>query len=330
MRLDSRVVRACAWAVLAGSVAAAIMPPAAVGQAYPTKPVRIVVPFPPGGSNDILGRLAAERLTERWKQPVVVENRPGATGNIGTDFVAKSPPDGYTLLVMPADIAINPALYTRLPYDVRTDLAPITAMAFSSPVILASPASGLRSIRELLERAKAQPGRLRYGSCGNGTPHHLAMELLKLRAGIDLVHVPYKGCAQAQTAALSGEIEVSINAVAVVAALVRADRLRALAVTSAKRERDLPDAPSLQESGFPDFEVINWIGLFAPAGTPSETIAKIYDDLKASLTEPATVKRMQDRSLEPYLNTPTQFRKMVLDDVERYVPLAKGLGLKLD
>ena len=309
---------------------AALLSTGAGAQSYPSKIVRIVVPYPPGGTNDILGRFAAERLTERWKQQVIVENRPGATGNIGADIVAKSPPDGHTLLVMPLDIAIIPALYTKLPYDVRKDLAPITAMAFSGLVITASPASGINSMRDLIDRAKAEPGKLSYGSCGNGTPHHLALEMLKVQTGVDVTHVPYKGCAQAQTAALGGETPISINAVGNVAPLIKSGRLRGIAVTSAKRDRELPDVPTLQEAGFRDFEVLNWFALFAPANTPREIVTRIYEDVKAEFSEPSMVKRLNDRSLEPYLDTPEHFRKMLLDDVERFGPIAKRLGLKLD
>jgi tripartite-type tricarboxylate transporter receptor subunit TctC len=318
---------------LIGSIAvalAALIPMGANAQSYPSKLVRIVVPYPPGGTNDILGRFAAERLTERWKQQVIVENRPGATGNIGSDLVAKSPPDGHTLLVMPLDIAINPALYTNLPYDVRKDLTPITAIAFSGLVITASPASGIISMRNLIDRAKAEPGKLSYGSCGNGTPHHLALEMLKARAGIDVTHVPYKGCAQAQTAALAGETPISINAVGNVAALIKSGRLKGIAVTSAARDRELPDVPTLQETGFANFEVLNWFALFGPANMPREIVSKIYEDLKNEFSESAMVKRLHDRSLETFLDTPEHFRKMLLDDVERFGPVAKQLGLKLD
>jgi tripartite-type tricarboxylate transporter receptor subunit TctC len=309
---------------------AAILPLGAGAQNYPAKLVRIIVPYPPGGTNDILGRYAAERLSDRWKSQVIVENRPGATGNIGTDLVAKSAPDGYTLLVMPLDIAIIPALYTNLPYDVRKDLTPITAMAFSGLVITASPASGINSMRNLIDRAKSEPGKLSYGSFGNGTPHHLALEMLKVQAGIDVTHVPYKGCAQAQTAALGGETPVSINAVGNVAALIKSGRLKGLAVTSAARDRELPDVPTLQEAGFANFEVLNWFALFGPANMPREIVTKIYEDLKLEFSEPAMVKRLHDRSLEPYLDTPEHFRKMLLDDVARFGPVAKQLGLKLD
>ena len=318
---------------LVGGIAlacAAWLPTGAMAQSYPSKLVRIVVPFPPGGTNDVLGRFAAERLAERWKQQVIVENRPGATGNIGTDLVAKAAPDGHTLLVMPLDIAINPALYANLPYDVRRDLAPITVMAFSGLIITAYPASGINSMRELIDRAKAEPGKLSYGSCGNGTPQHVAAEMLKARAGMDLAHVPYKGCAQAQTAALAGEVTISLNAVGNVTALVKAGRLKGLAVTSAKRDRELPDLPSLQESGFTDFEVLNWFGLFAPAKTPREIVARIYEDLKVEFSDAALVKRLHDRSLEPYLDTPEHFRKLLLDDMDRFGPIVKRLGLRLD
>jgi tripartite-type tricarboxylate transporter receptor subunit TctC len=319
-----------AAAVITAVMAGAVLFPAQAGaQAYPSKIVRIVVPFPPGGGTDALGRLVAERLTERWKQQVIVENRPGATGTIGTDVVAKSPADGYTLLVIPADITITPAVY-NLAFDVRKDLTPITALSFNNMVLSIFPTLGINSVRELLNRAKAEPGKWTYGSCGNGTPHHLAAELLKVRTSIQLTHVPYKGCAQATTAALGGEIPVSLIGASNVAPHIKSGRLKGLAVTTAKREREIPDVPTLQEAGIPDFEASNWIGLFAPGNTPREIVAKIYEDVKLMLSDPASVKRMQDRSLEPFLDTPEHFRKMVLDDLDRYGPVVKRLGLKLD
>lgn len=306
------------------------MPAQAGAQAYPSKLVRIVVPFPAGGGTDLLGRLVAERLMERWKQQVIVENRPGATGTIGTDFVAKSPADGHTLLLIPADIAITPALYTSLPYDVRKDLAPISALAFLGLALSVQPALGINTVRELIDRAKAEPGKLSYGSCGNGTPHHLAAELLKARAGIELTHVPYKGCAQAAVAAVGGEVPVSIMGTVNVSSHIKSGRLKGLAVTSSKRDPEIPDVPTLQEAGFRDFEVLNWLGLFAQGATPREIVARIHEDVKLALSDPVIEKRMRERSLEPYLNTPEQFRKLLLDDIERYGPIVKRLGLKLD
>jgi tripartite-type tricarboxylate transporter receptor subunit TctC len=303
---------------------------AAVAQAYPAKTVRIIVPYPPGGTTDVLGRIAAERLTERWKQQVIVENRPGATGNIGADLVAKSAPDGYTLLVMPLDIAINPSLYKNLPYDVRKDLATVTALAFSGLVITAHPSTGIKTLQDLIARAKAEPGRWNYASCGNGTPHHLAGELLKSRAGIDLVHVPYKGCGLAQTAALAGEVPISINSVGNVAPLIKADRLKGVAATTLKRDRELPEIPSVAESGYDGFDVTVWFGMFAPAGTPQDVIGKIYADLKASFADPALQKRLHDRSLEVILDSPEHFKKTLGEDVERYGALVRKLGLRLD
>jgi len=303
---------------------------AAFGQTYPAKTVRIIVPYPPGGTTDVLGRIAAERLAERWKQPVIVENRPGATGNIGADLVAKSAPDGYTLLVMPLDIAINPALYKNLPYDARKDLAPITAIAFSGLVITAHPSTGIKTLQELISRAKAQPGTLSYASCGNGTPHHLAGELLKSRAGIDLVHVPYKGCGLAQTAALAGEVPISINSVGNVAPLIKSGRLNAVAATTLKRDRELPDVPTVAESGYGGFDVTVWFGMFAPAGTPPDVIGKIYADVKSSFDDPAQAKRLHDRSLDAILDSPEHFKKTFNEDIDRFGPLVQKLGLRVD
>jgi tripartite-type tricarboxylate transporter receptor subunit TctC len=302
----------------------------ASAQTFPAKPVRIIVAAPPGGTTDTLARIAAERLTERWKQPVIAENRVGATGNIAANAVARSVPDGYTLLIIPLDIAINPALYKNMPYDPRKDLAPITNIAYSGLAISAHPSTGIRTLSDLVARAKAEPGKLAYGSCGNGTPHHLAGEMLKSRAGIDLVHVPYKGCGPAQTAALAGEVPISINSTGNVEPLIKAGRLNGLAVTTAKRDRTLPDLPSVAESGFEGFNVPMWYGLFAPAATPPEVVNRIHADVKAAFEDPAAQKRLHDRSLEATLDTPAQCRKTMDDDTERFGVVARRLGLQLD
>jgi tripartite-type tricarboxylate transporter receptor subunit TctC len=302
----------------------------ALAQTWPVKPVHIVVPYPPGGTNDALARLLAERLTERWRQQVIVDNRPGATGNIGADHVARSAPDGHELLVVALDIVINPSLYKRMSFDVRRDLAAVTALATTGLVITVSPASGITSLQQLIARAKAEPGKLAYASCGNGTPHHLAAEMLKARAGIDLVHVPYKGCGLAQTAMVAGEVPIGVNSVGNVAPMIKAGRLRPVAVTSARRDRLLAEVPTVAEAAVPGFEVTNWFGMFAAGGTPPETIAKLYADLKAVYADPAFLRALADRSLEPELDTPEHFQKVVNDGVALFAPIVKQLGLQLD
>ncbi len=315
----------CSVIVLFGALS-----PLAGAQSYPSKPVHLVVPYPPGGTNDTLGRLVAERLTARWHQQVIVENRPGATGNIGADYVAKSAPDGHVLLIMPLDIVINPSLYKNLPYDVRRDLAPISALAVTGLIVTASIDSGITTFQDMIARAKAEPGKLSYGSCGNGTPHHLLAEMLKTRLNFDMVHVPYKGCALAQTASVAGEVPIGFNSVGNVAAMIKAGRLRGLAVTSTRRDRELPEVPTAIESGLPGFDVTNWFGLFAAAGTPVETINRIYADLKLVFAEPGFEKQLHDRSLEAELDTPEHFRKVVVDGVALFAPIVQRLGLRLD
>ncbi len=302
----------------------------AQAQSWPTRPVHIVVPYPPGGSNDTLARLLAERLSERWRQQVIVDNRPGATGNIGADHVAKSPPDGYELLVVALDIVINPSLYKKMTFDVRRDLTPITALATTTLIITAAPATGITSLQQLIARAKAEPGKLAYASCGNGTPHHLAAEMLKARAGIDLVHVPYKGCGLAQTASVAGEVPLGVNSVGNVAPMIKAGRLRPIAVTTTRRDRALTDVPTVAESGLPGFEVNNWFGLFAAGGTPVEIINRIYSELKAVYADPGFIRQLADRSLEPELDTPEHFRKVVNEGVDLFAPVVKSLGLQID
>ena len=255
--------------VLAAACAVFALASAANAQPYPTKTVRLVVPFPPGGSLDFAGRLIAQKLTEAWGQPVVVENKPGAGGNIGADMVAKSAPDGYTILLGALSThAVNPSLYAKMPYDAVKDFAPITLVAVTPNVLVVNASSPVQNVKEFIAYTKANPGKLSFGSGSNGSAGHLAGELYKVETGTDAVHIPYKGGAPATQALMAGDTQFMFDNLANAMAQVKGGKLRALAVTTAKRSSLAPDLPTMAEAGLPGFDISTWYGLFAPAGTP--------------------------------------------------------------
>ena len=255
--------------------AATMVPAAAVAQAYPTKPIRLVVPFPAGGSLDVVARAIGQKLTEAWGQPVVIDNRPGAGGNIGADLVAKSAPDGYTILEGALSThAVNVSLYAKMPYDPVKDFAPITLVAVTPNVLVLNASYPVNSVPELLAYARANPGKLSFGSGSNGSAGHLAGELFKTEAGVDMVHIPYKGGAPALQALLAGDTQLMFDNLANSAAQLKAGKLKALAVTTAKRSSLIPELPTLSETGLPGFDIYTWWGFMAPAGTPKEIVAK--------------------------------------------------------
>src|SRR5436190_4970014 len=255
--------------VLAAACALLAFAATAAAQPYPIKPVRMVVPFPPGGSLDFAGRLIAQKLTEAWDQPVVVENKPGAGGNIGADLVAKSPPDGYTILLGALSThAVNPSLYAKMPYDAVKDYAPITLIAVTPNVLVVNASSPVQNVKEFIAYTKANPGKLSFGSGSNGSAGHLAGELYKVETGTDAVHIPYKGGAPATQALLAGDTQFMFDNLANAMAQVKAGKLKALAVTTAERSKLVPELPTMAEAGLPGFDISTWYGFFAPAGTP--------------------------------------------------------------
>ena len=259
-----------------------------LAQSFPERPVRILVGYPPGGGTDLVARLVAQPLGERWKQPVIVENRPGAAAIIATEAVAKSKPDGYTLLMAYAtELAVNPATFRKLPYDPMRDLAPIARLGSAPLVMAVHPSLPAQTVAELVALAKAKPGALSYSSSGQGSVHQFAGELFKLRTGVDIVHVPYKGSGPATADAVSGQVQVTFASVASVLRFVQSGRLRALAVTSPERSPQLAGVPTMKEAGVAEVQLASWYGLLAPAGTPADVVKKIAADLAAVMASPA-------------------------------------------
>jgi tripartite-type tricarboxylate transporter receptor subunit TctC len=291
---------------------------AALGQAFPSKPVRIVVPFPPGGGADTLTRIMEPRLVAIWGQPVIVENRPGASGHIGADFVAKSAPDGLTLLMS------STASLTEKNVD---QFAPVSLVSASPYVVTANPKVAATGIRELIALAKANPGKLSFGSSGTGAASHLSAELFKSMAGVDLLHVPYKGTGQAVTDLLAGHVNLMFAPAQTVMPYVREGRLRALALTGSKRSETLPDLPTVAESGLPGYEAVGWFGLLAPAATPREIVAKISADANRVLGERDVRERMLGLGADPSGDTPEEFARFIRDDQAKWGRLMREAGI---
>jgi len=310
---------------------ALVAPPMAGAQAYPSRPVKLVVPFPPGGSLDIAGRLIAQRLTEMWGQAVVVENKPGAGGNIGADFVAKSTPDGYTILLGALSThAVNPNLYAKMPYDAVRDFAPITLIATTPNVLVVNAATPVGNVREFIAWTRANPGKLAFGSGSNGSAGHLAGELYKVDTGTDAVHIPFKGGAPATQALLAGDTQFMFDNLANAMAQVKAGKLKALAVTTAERSKLVPELPTMAEAGLQGFDISTWYGLFAPAGTPTAIVAKWNADVTKILTTPDVRAKLMADGAEPAPDTPEQFAQMISRELAKYARIIKASGAKVD
>ena len=315
--------------------AAAVLSVAAVGaaqaQGYPNKPVRLIVPYPAGGTTDIIARVAAQQLSERLKQPFVVENKAGANGAIGSVEVARAPADGYTLLMGTASThGINSAVHKSLPYDAVKDFAPVTIVASTPNIIAVHPSVPAKNLQELLALAKAQPGKLNYGSTSLGGSPHMSAELLKMMAGVDMVHVPYKGAAPMLTDLMGGQVQVGFDNLPSTINFVRSGRVRAIAVTTPQRWPGAPDIPTVAESGLPGYEVSGWFGLLAPAGTPPAVLATIQQALAEAVKQPDINKQMLELGAQPVANTPDAFAKLVQADVAKWRDVVKTTGVKLD
>jgi len=316
---------------IAATAALAVSTDTALAQAYPAKPLRIVVPFAAGGAIDIIVRASGQQLSKELGQPVVIDNRPGASGNIGADAVAKSAADGYTLLAgTSATHGANPALYTRLAYDARRDFVPVAHIAGVPNVLVVTPASGLRSVADLVKQARATPDKMSYGSAGSGTSLHLAGELFSSAAQVKLLHVPYKGAAPATTDLLGGQISMMFNTVPVALALIRSGKLTALAVTSPKRHFALPDVPTFAELGYPTVESETWVGLFAPAGTPRDVVDKVAQALDRALREQSVVDLLRQQGAEPHFMGPEAFARYVDSEIARWGGIVRAASIKLD
>ena len=302
---------------------------AASVQAFPERPVRLVVGFAPGGS-DISGRLIGQKLSELWAQPVVVENRPGAAGNIGADAVAKATPDGYTILLLVNSYTINTSIYRNLSWDLLRDFAPIGRYATSPMVVVVNDKMPVKNFSEFVAYAKANRGKVNYGSAGTGTAPHLAGELFAMRSGIEMTHVPYKGSAPSVTALVADEVQVSFGAMSAFDGMVKQGRLRALAVTTAARSPQLSDVPTVSESGLPGFDVDIWYGFLAPAKTPPAIVKKLSDDLARVMTDPDLQSKLRERGMEPAYLDSEKTSDLMKRDVARWREVANKLKLVLE
>ena len=311
------------------SIGLALPVAAAELERYPTKPIRIVVPFTPGGSNDLVGRVLAQKLNDAWGQPVIIDNRPGAGSTIGIELVVRAAPDGYTLLTTSGGIAINVSLY-RLPFNPVIDLAPVALLAQMPYLLAVHPSVPARSTKEVINLAKAQPGKLVFASSGAGTSSHLAMEMFKSLAKIDLLHVPYKGGGPAVNAVVSGEVQVIFNVITGTLPPARASKIRALAVSSGKRAEVVPELPTVAESGLPGFEVIAWYNIFAPAGTPRRIVERINAEVNRMLQQPEVRERFLALGVAPLSGTPQALGDYLKFEVARWAKVIKEAGIKLE
>ncbi len=297
---------------------------------YPSRPVRIVVSFTAGGTTDIIARLVGQKLSERWGQPVVIDNRPGAGGNIGTHHVAQSPPDGYTLAVgSVGPLAVNTSLYRNMPYDPRRDLAAVTLLAGVPNVLIVRPDFPARNVAELVAEAKRRPGQLSYASTGAGTSSHLSGVMLDRMAGIETVHVPYRG-AVALNDMLAGRVQFMFATIPSVIEQIRGGQFRAMAVSSTERSRSLPDVPTMVELGYPEFDASSWFGMVAPARTPPAIINKIAEDVHAILRDPAIERQMIDQGADPVGNGPQAFAAFIAREVDRWAAIVRAANATAD
>jgi len=301
----------------------------ATAQGYPTKPVKLVVPFTAGSATDILARTVGQKLTEMWGQSVIVDNRPGAGGTIGTAIVAKSPPDGYTLLVNSAAHAYNPWIYPNLSFDTVKDFIDVAPLAGQPNVLVVAPSTGYKTVADLIAAAKAKPGTLNFGSAGTGSGTHINAEKFRLAAGIDVVHIPYKGTPEALTDTMTGRITYFFSPISAALPNIREGKLVALGVSTAKRSSVLPNVPTLSESGLPKFDYSLWVGLFAPAGTPAEIVDKIARDVGRALATPEVKERLTALGAEETPMTPAEFTKFVGVEIDESGKVIKAANIKV-
>ena len=305
--------------------------PVAAKGAYPNKSVKLIVPFPPGGGNDVIGRVIAQKLSDRWGQTVVVDNRAGANGIVGLQALTQSAPDGYTLAVGAAGpLAVNPSLYARLPYDPIKDFAPITNMVNYPLLLVTHPSVPVKNVRELVALAKAKPDQLSYASPGSGNSGHLAGELFNAMAGVQTVHVPYKGQGPALTDLLSGQVSMLYSSIPSVIQQVKSGQLRALAVGSAKRLPSLPDIPTLAESGVPGYEAYSWVGLVAPAHTPADIVKKIHRDVSEILKDKEVAEKLNQQGALPVGDTPEEFGLYIKNEIAKWGKVVRDANIKAD
>lgn len=313
-------VALCVCAVAAAAPVAA--------QAFPTKTVRLILPFPPGGPSDILGRALAQKLTEQMGQQVIADNRPGAGGNLGLELTAKSPPDGYAMVLSSPLVSLSPALYAKLNYDPQKDLTPISLVAQIQNVLLVHPSVPARNLKELVQVARASPGKLNYGSGGVGTTTHLAPELLMSMTGTKMVHVPFKGSGLALIGLISGQVDVLVMAVPAAEAQVKAGKARALAIVSEKRATPMPNVPTAKESGIENFVVDIWYGILAPSGTPTAIVSRLNSEINKALAAPDLRDRLLTVGIQPLGTTSEQFGTFIRSEAVRFAKIVKDAGIK--
>jgi len=308
---------------------AALFPMTAAAQTYPNKPVRLIVPFPPGGSNDVVGRMIAAQLSTRLDKPVIVENQGGAGGLIGTEMAARSQPDGYTLLLVSVAYAFIPAIY-KLPYDPATAFAPVAILGAGPVVIAVTSKLPVNSVKELIALAKEKPGELNYATAGVGSFQHLASELFKLRAGVDIVHIPFKGGGPAMMDVIAGNTQIAIGSLVQMLPQIKAGKLKALGVGSAKRIAALPDLPTISEAGVPGYEVTNWWGIVVPAGTSQSVIDRLHKELAAVVSSTETKKRFETEGAEPLSMSPEEFGRFIAAETVKWARVVKDAGIRAE
>lgn len=302
----------------------------AFAQAYPSKPVRIIVPFPPGASPDIIARIVGRQLTERWGQQIVVDNRGGAGGNLAVALGAKATPDGYTLTIVSNHFVANPSIFKKVPYDVDKDFAPVILAASNASILVVNPALGVDSVKALIALARANPGKINYSSGGNGSVAHLATELFKSMAGIDIVHVPYKGPADGINALIAGQVALMVPVIPVALPHVKSGRLTALAITSSKHSPILPKLPTVAEAGLAGYEALAWLGILAPADTPKEVIAKINADFARTLQAPDMREQLINLGIDPIGSSPEEFGAFLKAEFNKWAKVVKEAGMRAD
>ena len=325
------MLKSATFRALALGLAAAVGTGGAAAQAFPNKPVRIIVPQTPGGASDALARIIGQKLSERWGQPVVVENKPGAGGNVGTDYVAKAPADGYTLLMSYVGTqAINGSVYKSLTYEPYKDFAPVATLATVPFALVVNQAFPVKTAGELVAYAKAHPGSVNFGSAGNGSLNHLLGEMVNMNQGVKMVHVPYKGAAGALTDTIGGQIQMTFSSLPSVAGHLRGDKLRAIAVTGSKRSATFPNLPTFTEAGITGLELSPWFGLLAPATTPEPIVRRINADIADLLRDKEVIEKFAVLGADPYVTQPEQFGRILQDDIQKWAQVVKASGARID
>jgi len=318
-----------AFAILTVVALSVLAPHHALGQAYPAKPIRLVVPFPPGGSTDIVARIVAQKLSDRMGQQIVVENRSGAGGTVGTDAVARATPDGYTLVMATTSThVVAPSVYPKLGYDSIKDFAPISLVAVTPYLLVVNPSVEAKTLKEFIDFVKARPGKLNYASAGNGSTTHLAMEMLKSAAGFYMVHIPYNGNGPAGTAVVAGQVEALFGSLPSVLPHAKSGRVRPIAVGTPKRSPSLPEVPTVAESGFPGFDASLWLAIMAPAGTPTAVVDRLHKEVVGVVGSPDAADALGKAGAEPLTSTPAELARLVQDGIDKYANVVKQAGMK--